>query len=486
MSGDLAGAFLSDIATNPEDDTPRLVYADWLDENGDPERAAFIRAQCRLERIGRYDLERYDLEGEVERLLAKNKEKWLAPLAGITTEVEFARGFPDGITLSAEDFARKGEAAFAAAPTLRGLRVHPSIDGWDEMLTAPALGRARALDATNHRLGPERIRVLARSPLIGGLHRLGLGLNGVGEAAHDIAGSPHLASLRTLGLTACQVGNEGVAAVLRGTFQAGLRSLHLRANDVTDAAVAALARWDGSARLESLSFGEPRLGDEAAALFASGEWPGLRSLSLQLGAVTERGLRSLGRCPSLCGLHSLAFYKIGCGPVTGLTESPHLAGLESLTVYENPVSAGQMRPLADSPMLASLRRLYLNKPDTESLRAIVTAPATAGLRELSLGGGEEEAFFIVAGATHMTNLRKLTLCSIRPKGGGLRALLDAPHLAGLVYLNLSFNDLKAQDALAIAAAPYLGRVRKLDLCTFPPLPAEVIRTLEERFPVVKE
>jgi uncharacterized protein (TIGR02996 family) len=38
---------LSDICANPDDDTPRLVFADWLQENGEPERAEFIRLQCR-------------------------------------------------------------------------------------------------------------------------------------------------------------------------------------------------------------------------------------------------------------------------------------------------------------------------------------------------------------------------------------------------------------------------------------------------------
>lgn len=36
-------AFLSRIAANPADDTDRLVYADWLDESGEPERADYIR-----------------------------------------------------------------------------------------------------------------------------------------------------------------------------------------------------------------------------------------------------------------------------------------------------------------------------------------------------------------------------------------------------------------------------------------------------------
>lgn len=39
---------LAGICSHPHDDTPRLVYADWLDENGQPERAEFIRVQCEL------------------------------------------------------------------------------------------------------------------------------------------------------------------------------------------------------------------------------------------------------------------------------------------------------------------------------------------------------------------------------------------------------------------------------------------------------
>jgi uncharacterized protein (TIGR02996 family) len=43
-------AFLQAILENLDDDTPRLVYADWLDEHGDPERADFIRVQGLLAR----------------------------------------------------------------------------------------------------------------------------------------------------------------------------------------------------------------------------------------------------------------------------------------------------------------------------------------------------------------------------------------------------------------------------------------------------
>ena len=44
-------AFLRDILEAPEDDGPRLVYADWLEENGQATRAEFIRLQVELARL---------------------------------------------------------------------------------------------------------------------------------------------------------------------------------------------------------------------------------------------------------------------------------------------------------------------------------------------------------------------------------------------------------------------------------------------------
>jgi uncharacterized protein (TIGR02996 family) len=41
-------AFLRAIYDAPDDDTPRLVYADFLQENGDEDRAELIRVQCEL------------------------------------------------------------------------------------------------------------------------------------------------------------------------------------------------------------------------------------------------------------------------------------------------------------------------------------------------------------------------------------------------------------------------------------------------------
>ena len=48
MPAEIPQTFLAQICDNPADDTVRLVFADWLEEHGEPERAEFIRVQCEL------------------------------------------------------------------------------------------------------------------------------------------------------------------------------------------------------------------------------------------------------------------------------------------------------------------------------------------------------------------------------------------------------------------------------------------------------
>lgn len=43
-----AADFLAAIIAQPKCDATRLIFADWLEENGEPERAEFIRVQCEL------------------------------------------------------------------------------------------------------------------------------------------------------------------------------------------------------------------------------------------------------------------------------------------------------------------------------------------------------------------------------------------------------------------------------------------------------
>jgi len=46
----MTDALLASILDRPEDDLPRLVFADWLDKNGEHDRSEFIRVGCELAR----------------------------------------------------------------------------------------------------------------------------------------------------------------------------------------------------------------------------------------------------------------------------------------------------------------------------------------------------------------------------------------------------------------------------------------------------
>jgi uncharacterized protein (TIGR02996 family) len=88
-------ALLAAVFARPADDAPRLVYADWLDEHGEPAQAAFIRAQIEVARTdpnGNDHLRAADRLGDLwDNLLAE-----LGPVAagaGLLM-TDFRRGFP--------------------------------------------------------------------------------------------------------------------------------------------------------------------------------------------------------------------------------------------------------------------------------------------------------------------------------------------------------------------------------------------------------
>src|SRR5262245_5359582 len=76
-----ADAFLADIRANSEDDNPRLICADWLEDYGDSDRAELIRVQCEQHRPGVSSDRRRVLACREGELLATHSGRWLGPLA---------------------------------------------------------------------------------------------------------------------------------------------------------------------------------------------------------------------------------------------------------------------------------------------------------------------------------------------------------------------------------------------------------------------
>ncbi|HKB04124.1 MAG TPA: TIGR02996 domain-containing protein [Gemmataceae bacterium] len=81
-------ALIAAIRAAQDDDAPRLVYADWLEEHGQPERAEFIRLQCELARGDSPDLRAREAE-----LLAIHLDAFAGSLASPGLRFRFRRGF---------------------------------------------------------------------------------------------------------------------------------------------------------------------------------------------------------------------------------------------------------------------------------------------------------------------------------------------------------------------------------------------------------
>src|SRR5689334_13851092 len=70
-------ALLAAIVAAPDDDAPRLVYADWLDEHGDPDRAEFIRHQIETQNSGGTWDWYAGRTAKENRMLGSCRDKWL-------------------------------------------------------------------------------------------------------------------------------------------------------------------------------------------------------------------------------------------------------------------------------------------------------------------------------------------------------------------------------------------------------------------------
>ena len=81
-------AFLRAIQSNPKDDAPRLVYADWLDERGDEHstrKAQFLRMTARL-LTARSNIGRNYWEIKLRAAAGNLESDWLAVVSKLPIE----------------------------------------------------------------------------------------------------------------------------------------------------------------------------------------------------------------------------------------------------------------------------------------------------------------------------------------------------------------------------------------------------------------
>jgi uncharacterized protein (TIGR02996 family) len=264
-------ALLAAIVAHPEEDTPRLVYADWLDEHADalPEarrasaraKAEYIRLQCAHARHHTDSPEHWAGQVRSRELRQQFEKAWVAELglpANRQTYFRFQRGMVGKVWCTVRYFLNHGGAILAAAPvecvTFRQL----SRNNLKELAKSPHIGAVRGveflLSETSGELAAEYLRTVPTS----GLRSLELRVHTVNLAAPGwttrnvalaqvMARCPGLAGLRRLALDYAGVGEEGARALVESPHLNALEYLDLRNNGIGIEVEAALRRRFGKA-----------------------------------------------------------------------------------------------------------------------------------------------------------------------------------------------------------------------------------------------
>jgi uncharacterized protein (TIGR02996 family) len=397
--GPQALAFLGDIIENPRDDARRLIFADWLQENDRPERAAFIRVQCELASLDEDDPRRPDLVQREQELLSAHRGAWVQEVPAWARQyARFHRGFIDEIHVTAAQWLKSGSKLREATPVER-LTLRNAVELRTRVASSPLLAGLPALSVDH--LGLDGVTALAGSPHVAGLEALELYRGGIGpEGTAVIAGSPNLTNLRELALESSVIRDAGVEALADSPHLTRLAILRLGNNNIGVPGARALAGSPTFANLIELNLtccspniwgpdDGTRLGDYGVEMLCASPFsPRLRVLELRGQQITSAGAEALAAWPALGDLRVLNLQDNRISPdgVRALAASKYLGQLRSLDLGWNEIGDEGALALASSPLLANLMRLAVGRNDIHdgAARALLASPHLARLRWLDL------------------------------------------------------------------------------------------------------
>lgn len=343
MSDDPAEPIYAAIRANPDDDLPRLVFADWLDEQGQPERAEYIRLTCAIEREPDR-VQKRDWQARANQLLRGHRSEWFGPLLtefrqhrldrGIITSIAASNptilaAYDQELTQFAPCLSRLGAtgvgvdvAAVLALEVARRVthllldRVAPaSLDSLAAHVELPNLTelfvQTNGLDRLSEGIRFTEWGLLRTVPTL----RLSIGFGGIDGADPSLvltdatrefldrhADLPNLRAFRLWGVTAT-VARE----LVRWPRLIQLVELNLHNCWVAEDALPILLPQLRSTNLQLLRLGGNALSDNAAVEIALTPLPpSLQELRLDRNRIGDRGVEALIASPYL--KHDLALH----------------------------------------------------------------------------------------------------------------------------------------------------------------------------------
>lgn len=385
------------VCAYPDEDTPRLVFADLVEEDGDAARAAFIRTQVELARLPEYD----PYWVECRRQNAGMVRGWAMahtlpkplPDGFSWRDHRFRRGFPWRVlALDPEAFAARSAALFALAPLQAVSFDARPRPGLAPLADCPDLARVRRLEFRQSRFDADDL-----APLLD---------------------SPHAAGLTELHFEGHAITADGLAALARSSLFARVSALKLVANVITPVLL-------------------------VDALAAAGKDAAPRKLSLPFGDLTQHDAAHLFGLPLVRGLDHLDLTdnpRLGPAGVEALAESGAVRGLSVLKLGKTLPGVPGVRALTETSGLAGVRWLDLsdNRLGPTAALLVAESPHARGLRVLDLSSNPvgNKGAAALAGSRHLAGLVELDLEDCGIGDAGARALAESPHLDGLHCLNI--------------------------------------------------
>ena len=469
-------ALLAAIRANPDEDTPRLVFADWLEESGDAHRAEFVRVQCELARLA---ADRSDSRPVYDFLRDRD---WVTRPAADWSEIDDGIHRRIALTMRADDLlARHGGAWLPKLPKKckvhwdgfhRGFPHRVALHNVHKMGASAERLRAAvpAVTLVSDEFTPAFVEQLAAAGLLGWVVGLEL-TNDCAAGLRELGHRPEAGNVRTLSVRSESDVVRVAAALADGPHWTGLRTLDLadaRSLGTTADALFGAKHLRTLTRLHLRGFDNESAG--AVRALAAGRFTELDSLHLTYCELDDDAAEALAACPALANLRELdlGHNRIGGRGLTALLASPHLANVAFLGLEGNPlhgVDADRLAALAP----AGLRMLHAHgaRLRTADVRALARCPrlrtlwyldldannlTTAAVRELARGfkdvcppilwltrnriddrGAEVLAKWKAAAALRVLHLRY----NYSMTDAGARALLDSPHLSNLTGLGVS-------------------------------------------------
>ena len=229
--------FLRAICAAPDDDAPRLVFADYLDETGESERAEFIRNHIHLA----HNPDAPGIEQRCEELFRRHWQHWVAELpdtAFLWAEMADPQICYLPLLFDSDDQpARMGDTWDENAPSLadwqRGFPATVYIQGHIDPFLSSAHHIAEYVPVRRVRLrgleDPDSvIRRLVSTPLMPRIRELFVrGLYPSDQAAIVLAGSRFATGLRFVSLDAVRMTDRAGRAFADSPYLGDIEMLHL-------------------------------------------------------------------------------------------------------------------------------------------------------------------------------------------------------------------------------------------------------------------